>query len=284
MRVVSICGLVAALSGVWAGPALAQSRPVVTQDPEPVGSGKVLVDFGVDYSQGDFYPLSGLRGNLTRMGTFDLNFGVSSIADIQLDGGFHDFLSITSMDPTAPLASLLKVNGTSTGDFEDGVIGAKIRLRPETTTQPSLAIRFTTRLPNSKHDSGLGLDTTDFAFAFLLGKTVRSLRLVGNFGWSILQDPVHDGIQNDVVTYGGSIARSVAPQLDLVADINGRWSTRHGTPPVSTETQSTVRVGVRYSRAQLRYDAGVILGVTSFDPNWGVTGGVTWIFKAFTIQ
>ncbi len=161
---------------VIAMPAMAQQRPLVTQDPEPVGSGKMLIDFGAEYDQHAVYPLSGLTGNLTRYGVFDLSFGVSPVAEIQLSGGFHDRLSITAQDASAPLASLLKVTGSSTGDYEDGVIGAKVRLLHETRGRPSLAIRFSTRLPNSKHDSGLGLDTTDFAFGFLTGKTINSRR------------------------------------------------------------------------------------------------------------
>jgi hypothetical protein len=269
---------------VIAVPAMAQQRPLVTQDPEPVGSGKMLIDFGADYAQHEVYPLSGLTGNLTRYGVFDLSFGVSPVAEIQLSGGFHDRLAITARDASAPLANLLMVPGASTGDYEDGVIGAKVRLLHETRGRPSLAVRFSTRLPNSKHDSGLGLDTTDFAFGFLSGKTINRWRVVGNIGFAILQDPVHDGIQNDVLTYGGSIARKITTGLEMVGEINGRADPRNGTVPVGTEPLSSVRTGVRIWRGALRYDAGLLIGLTSHDPNWGVTGGMTWTFAAFDIK
>jgi hypothetical protein len=278
-----ICAVLVAFArapgSVWA-----QSRPAVTQDPETVGAGVILVDAGAEYSQGDFYPPSGLHGNLTRYGTFDVSFGVSSIADIQLDGGVRDQLFITARDPTAPLASLLRVTGSSTGDVDDGVIGAKVRFLPEAGGRPSLAIRFTTRLPNSKHASGLGMDTMDFNFALLGGKTIGPWRVVGNVGWSILEDPVRDGIQNDVVTYGGTLVRQLGPAAQVVADVNGRVDTRHGTPPVGTETRSMVRLGPRLVHGRVRYDAALLLGLTTHDPSWGVTGGLTVAFKAFTIH
>ncbi len=265
-------------------PAMAQSRPAVTQDPETVGSGQMLVDLGVSYLQDAFYPPSGLHGNLVQYGTFDMSFGVSPIAEIQLDGGFLNRLAITSRDPSAPLASLLTVTGTETKDVQDGVIGAKVRFLPETAERPSLALRFTTRLPNSKHDSGLGQDTTDFNFGFLTGKTAGALRVVANIGWSILGDPVHAGIQNDVITYGGTVTYTLRPGTAVVADINGRVNTRNGTPPIGTESRSTFLVGPRLSHGAVRYDAALLIGLTTRDATWGVTGGVTWIFHAFTVK
>src|SRR5215471_14917051 len=84
-------------------PALAQSRPLVTEDPETVPIGHMLVEAGLDFQHTTFYPASGLTGNLWRVATFGLSFGVGPIAELQIDGGVHDFLTITKREP-APLA------------------------------------------------------------------------------------------------------------------------------------------------------------------------------------
>ena len=70
--------LVLMLAG--ASPAWAQSRPLVTEDPETVPSGSVLIETGADYLRDASYPASGLRGNLWRVATFGVSFGVSPIA------------------------------------------------------------------------------------------------------------------------------------------------------------------------------------------------------------
>jgi len=264
--------------------ALAQSRPLATEDPETVGSGQVLLEAGLDYAQDMFYPASGLKGNLKRIGTFGLSFGVSSIAEIQLDGGFRDSLAITSRLPGAPLAGMLMVTGDHTGDFPDATIGAKIRFVAETETRPALAVRFWTRLPNEGNESGLGLDTTDFNFNLNIGKTVQSIRVVGNFGFGILGDPVRGDSQNDVINYGVSVARAVATGVEMVGELNGRLNTRSGTPPVGTESRSMMRLGSRFTRGPVRLDGALLIGVTKRDPTWGFTTGLTWVFKAFTIQ
>jgi hypothetical protein len=274
---------ITAAFGLIASVAFAQSRPLATEDPETVGPGQILFETGVNYSQDLFYPASGLRGNLWRIPSIGFSFGVSSIAEIQLDGGIRDTLAITSRTP-APLSYMLTVTGDRTGDFPDAVIGAKIRFSPETATRPSMAVRFNTRLPNEGNESGLGLDTFDFNFDLMIAKTVQSIRIVSNVGFGILGDPVRGDNQNDVLNYGGSVARAVAPGVEVVAEINGRLNTRSGTPPVGTESRSVMRLGTRFTHGPVRYDAAFLAGLTERDPTWGFTVGLTYVFKAFNVQ
>src|SRR5213592_1405307 len=84
--------------------ASAQQRPLVTEDPETVGAGNVLIEGGFDYAWDAEFPASGVKGNLLRLPLLGFSVGVSSIAEIQVDGGLHNRLSITDVDPSAPLA------------------------------------------------------------------------------------------------------------------------------------------------------------------------------------
>ena len=270
------------LAGVATG-SWAQSRPLVTEDPETVPAGNVLFEAGFDLERGITYPASGLTGNLTRIGTIGFSFGVSSIAEIQLDGGLRNRLAITARDAAAPLAGMLEIPGESTSDVEDIAIGAKVRVAAETASRPSMAIRFRTRLPNAGNESGLGLDTTDFHFGFAIGKTVQSVRVVANVGFGILPDPVRGDRQNDVLEFGASMARAVRPGVELVGELNGRKNTRSGEAIAGTESRGQVRLGGRATRGPVRADAALILGITEFDPSWGITAGVTWVFKGFNV-
>lgn len=265
-------------------PALGQSRPLATEDPEVVGPGQILFEAGLDYGQDIFYPASGLRGNISRIGTFGFNFGVGSIAEIQIKGGLRDRLSIASRS-IAPLSPMLTIpeEETSTSDFPDVSVGAKIRFSPETATRPAMAVKFSTRLPNEGNESGLGLDTFDFNFGLLLAKTVQSTRVAGNIGFGILGDPVRGDNQNDVLNFGVSVAQATAPGVELVAELSGRLNTRSGTPPIGTESRSVMRLGTRFTRGPVRLDAAFLAGVTQRDPTWGFTAGLTWVFRAFTV-
>lgn len=269
---------------ILAAPALAaaQQRPLVTEDPETVGPGRVLLEVGMDHGRHAVFPASGLEGHLTRLPLVGVSIGISSIAEIQIDGGFYDRLAITDRQP-APLDRMLDVSGDSTTDIDDIVFGTKVRLMSETAGRPAIGFRFATKLPNAGNESGLGLDTTDFFASVLVGKTVQSLRLVGNVGVGILGDPTRGDRQNDVVTYGVSLAHALSQAAELVAEVNGRVDTRAGEPPPGTESRGILRVGARYTIGGWRTDAALLLGTTSLDPEIGVTAGFTYVFDAFQV-
>ena len=273
--------LSAALVLFAATTASAQQRPLTTEDPETIGAGRVLVEAGFDFAVEADYPVSGLEGHLFRFPLIGISVGVSSIAEIQIDGGFFNHLAIKERS-VAPLSDMVTATGDSTSSVEDIVIGAKIRLVPEGTSHPAFGFRFATKLPNASNESGLGLDTTDFFASILVGKTVRSIRVVGNGGFAILGDPTRGDRQNDVVTYGLSLARAISDAAELVGEVNGRQDVRNGDPPPGTGSRSILRLGTRYTIGGWRGDAGVFIGPTSDDPNLGVGAGFTYVFNAFS--
>ncbi len=274
-----LAGLIVVLA---ARGATAQQRPLVTEDPETIGAGRLLVEAGFDYAREQVFTVSGLTGHLLRVPLVGASVGLSSIAEVQVDFGLHDRLNVLSRR-SAPLSGMLDFEGNTTSDVDDLVIGTKIRLAPETPGRPAFGFRFATRLPNASNESGLGLDTTDFFASLLAGKTVQSVRVVGNVGLGILGDPTRGDRQNDVITYGLSFARALSPAAEVVGEINGRLDTREGEPPPGTENRGMMRLGVRYTRGAGRIDAGVLVGLTTRDPSIGVTAGYTHVFNAFRI-
>jgi hypothetical protein len=267
---------------VLTGVASAQQRPLVTEDPETVGGGNILIEGGVDYQREVFYPTSGLTGHLLRMPTLGVSIGLSSIAELQIDGGFYNRLTVTSREP-APLSGELLFDGDETTDVEDLVIATKIRVVSETQGRPAFALRLATRLPNASTESGIGLDTMDFFASLLAGKTVQSIRVVGNAGIGILTDPTRGFRQNDVFTYGLSFARAVQQGVEVVGEINGRVGLRDNDTPVGTESRSVLRFGGRFTRGTVRVDGGLLIGLTTPDTTVGVTAGVTWVFRGFSV-
>jgi hypothetical protein len=264
-------------------PALAQQRPLLTEDPETVGAGRILLEAGVDYGRDVRFPASGLQGHLRRAPLIGLSIGLSSIAELQIDGGLRNHLRITGRDLDAPLADVVTTEGDTTTSVEDIVLATKIRVVPEGISRPSMGVRFATRLPNASNESGLGLDTFDFLATVLVAKTVEQVRLVGNIGLGILGDPVIANRQNDVLTYGVSFARAVSPGAEFVGEINGRANTRRSAPTPGTESRSQLRVGGRYTAGSWRGDAALVFGVTSPDPDIGIAAGLTWVFQAFQV-
>ena len=269
---------------VWTVPAwsFAQQRPLVTEDPETVGAGRMLVEAGFDYARGVDYPASGLKGHLRRFPLIGISLGVGSVGEIQVDGGLYNHLSITDRR-AAPLSSMLTVSGATTWDVEDMVVGTKVRLVSEGMSRPSIALRSATKLPMASNENGLGLDTMDFYSTLLVAKTVQSVRLVGNIGLGILGDPTRGDRQNDVLLYGVSFARAISQNGEVVGEINGHKDTRIGIPPVGTESRSMLRFGARHTVGSFRADAALLFGLATIDPGFGVTAGFTYVFHAFQV-
>jgi hypothetical protein len=261
-----------------ATPALAQQRPLLTEDPDPVGEGKMLIEAGIDHTWTQLFPVSGLKGNLLRGPLLGISTGVGPSAELQLDGLSWSRLAIQERFD-APPAPMIDLTGDSTSSVEDIVVGTKLRLLRETARRPSFGFRFATRLPTAGDEKGIGLDTMDFFQSVLIGKSISSTRVVANLGWAILSDPTNGNSQNDVLSYGFSLAHRLG-MLAVVADVNGWYSTRRGTPPPGTDTRGTATFGLRYPIGQARLDGGYYAGVTASDHRSGVKGGVTWTFDS----
>ena len=282
MRAREVTGVLGAALLAATGTAAAQQRPLVTEDPETVGAGLVLIEAGADHVRERRYVVSGLGGHLTSFPRLGVSVGLSPIAEFQLDGMSVDRLQVKRRVP-APLSAMLEVDGGRTESFDDLVVGLKVRLLGERRVLPAVGFRFATKLPNAGNEAGLGLDTTDFYASVLAGKTIRSTRFVINLGLGILGDPTRGDRQNSTPTYGLSIAQAIASGVEIVAGVAGRANTRRGPPPPGTGGAGTARLGGRITRGGLRIDGALLYGLTPNDGTIGGTVGLTLVFRAFSL-
>ena len=261
--------------------ASAQQRPLVTEDPETIGGGRLLVEAGIDVEHDIFFPASGLTGDLLRAPTLGVSIGLSSIAELQFDGALYQRLAIDKREP-APFGFKLRIDGDSTSDVEDLVIATKLKIVSEHVHRPAIGLHLATKLPNASNETGLGLDTLDFTATVLVGKTLGSTRVVGNGGLAILGDPLRGDRQFDVMVYGLSVAHAIHEGLEVVGEVHGHFQWAWDFPAPGAESKATFRGGVRYTHGAGRVDAGLMVGTTSRDPGFGFTAGYTYVLDAFT--
>jgi hypothetical protein len=256
----------------------AQQRPLTIEDPETIGNGRVLVEGGIGAEPDISIPIYGIEGDLWRVPSIGLSFGLGSIAELQLDSGYNRMRVTTRT--VGPLSSVPDFTGDTTGAVEDVVVGTKIRLVSERDRRPAVGVRFATKLPNASNESGLGTDTTDFAMTLLVGKTSGPVRIVGNVGFGILGDPTRLAAQHDPLLYGASIARALATGFEVVGELSGRWLPSETDAPAA-ENRAAMRAGARYTYKTVRLDGGIIVGLTDIDPSVGFTVGATWVVQAW---
>lgn len=258
--------------------ARAQQRPLITEDVDIIPPGTVRIEAGIDFMQGAKYTVSGLRGDLTRVGVIGINFGMGPNVEFQIEGVAQNYLSINSRGPSAiPLN--LAPGANSTNDTGDFTLSAKFKLRNETRRGPSLGFRFGVQLPNSSQGTGIGLNQTNAYGQILVGKKFGPdgrFNTFGNLGIAILTAPTELFSQNDVVTYGVAGIFRINKMFSVAGEVNGRQNTRPGNGPLGTESQSEARLGMQIRASGLRFDFAGIKGLTSFSPNSGFTVGVTY--------
>ncbi len=257
----------------------AQQRPLITEDVDIIPPGSLRVEAGIDFLQDTKFPLSGLTGDLTRVGVIGISIGLSPNVEVQIDGVAQNVLSVNSQTVPSPIQLGFAPGTTTTNDTGDFTLSTKIKLRAETKRGPSLGFRFGVQLPNSNQSRGIGVNQTNAYGAFLFGKKFgrdARVNLFGNLGIGILTAPLEKFTQNDVLLYGFAGIIRVHRQFNIAAEINGRANTRSGQAPLGTESQSEARLGMQVKAAGLRFDIAGIAGLSKFSSRSGVTFGVTY--------
>jgi hypothetical protein len=81
--------------------------------------------------------------------------------------------------------------------------------------------------------------------------------------------------------YGLAGIFGVTDRVNIVTEVNGRYSPRSGAAPVGTESISQFRIGTQIKASGLRFDTAAIIGLTRYSPRSGVTFGVTYLSPVF---
>lgn len=258
----------------------AQQRPLITEDIDITPAGSFQISVGTEFLQNAKFPLSGLKGDLTRVGVIVSRIGLASNVEIQVEGSVRNFLAINSSQTPAPIP--LDINRNSTSDTGDFIISTKIKINEETKNIPAFGFKFGVQLPNSNQAKGIGTNQINAFGKILFQKKFRDKRQIpimdvfGNFGIGILTAPLQRFTQNDVLLYGLAGIIRLNDRINLVGEINGRANTRKRGIPLGTESLSEVRLGTQIKVSKLRFDTAGIFGLNRYSPRSGVYFGVTY--------
>jgi hypothetical protein len=280
-RIVCRSLVVSTLILLLAASAWPQQRPLVTEDVEIIKPGVIRIESGFEFLQNQRFPLSGLRGDVTKLADTRLSFGLAPNVEFQIEFTFQNFLSITGRDPSAiPLK--LGANESDTNDVGDARLWMKIKLRNQSRIVPSLGFRFGVELPNSNQARGIGTNTTNFYGVILAEKRFGDkLYVYGNLGLGILTAPLEATSQNDVLLYGLAGNYAASDRVNILGEVSGFHSTRKRAP-LGTEDFSEARLGAQIRALGVRWYAAGIFGTSKRAPRTGLALGVTYDWDAFT--
>ena len=266
--------------------AVAQQRPLITDDIDITPAGAIEITAGVDFFQNVKFPLSGLKGDLTRVGDIRLRNGFAPNVELQVEGVVQNYLAINSQTLPSPIP--LSITGNSTNDFDDIVVSAKVLLRRETRNLPALGIKFGFQMPNTDQARGIGTNQINVFSKVIVQKKFGeradrspAANIYGNLGLGIMNSPLANFSQNDVLLYGLAGIFGITDRINLATEVNGRVSTRSGGAPLGTESVGQFRVGTQIRASGLRFDTAAVFGLTKYSPRTGLTFGVTYLSPIF---
>lgn len=266
---------------VFCSSSFGQQRPLLTDDVDITPTGSLEIGVGVDFLQDVKFPLSGLTGDMTRVGDIRIRQGFASNVELQIEGTLQNFLAINSRStPAIPLST----TGNSTNDFDDFTVSVKVKLRNETKNLPAVGFKFGYQMPNTDQAKGIGTNQINIFTKVIAQKKFGSLKngtrrfnVFGNLGLGIFTAPLERFTQNDMLLYGLAGIYRATDHVNIVGEVNGRVNTRSGVAPLGTESLGQLRLGTQVRASGLRFDAAGLFGLTKYSPRTGIVFGVTYL-------
>lgn len=232
----------------------------------PDADGRLLLGFGVAREVDRSFPLSGLRGDLDRLGVTTLLYSFAPGAVFHVQGDAYRVLSVESRGPSRVPLDEGVADGT-TGDAGDFRLGTLFRVLGSARGF-SGGLHLAATLPNSDEEKGIGTNTTDVRTSVFGSWGRRGVRMTGELGIGILEAPLADFSQNDVVVYAGeALYRPPASPVGISLSARGRASTRDLVPP-GTEDRGRLRVRGELRLGPWRVDGGVSRGYAGPGADW----------------
>lgn len=258
----------------------AQQRPLLTDDVDITAPGALEISAGVDFFQDAKFPLTNMTGDLTRIGDIRIRTGFASNVELQIEGTIQNYVAINRRG-VSPIP--VSFSGNSTNDFDDFTISTKIKLRNENGRMPAIGLKLGFQMPNTDQAKGIGTNQINVFGKVIVQKRFGSVRngtarfnAFGNLGLMIMNVPLQQFSQNDVLLYGLAGIYRATDNVNIVGEVNGRANTRGGTAPLGTESIGQFRIGTQIKASGLRFDAAAAFGLTKFSPRTGVIFGVTY--------
>ncbi len=251
-----------------------QQYPVSTESAGILPSGTARAELGVGQYFDQPFPLSGLDGNLTKLGVIKFGLSYDGNVELQFDGTLLDILKINSRETA--FNSSITTRKSVTSDIGDFTLWTKFRLVSEYHFFTTVTIRFGVQLPNASNESGLGIDEFNFYSSFLLEKHLAGIRWVLNAGLGILGDPVTLSEQHDTFIFAIGSYIPLGERSTLILETAGRTGHRG----IGVYRLANAKAGGETAVAGLSMK---LLGVMSFTASDNSQGAELSVGYDFTI-
>ncbi len=235
------------------------------------------------------HPLAGLDAQLLPQNRWELRLGTKytenrwfpfeernthrkewDIPFLNLDIGVANNVELNFSYPYIYLDSDHTHHSWDSGDL---CVGVKIRLWHSEDKTTFLTLNMKTKLPNGDYSNRFSTNEADFFAEGLFSKKWRNLKLFINGGLGIIGNPKSCNSQDDVLSFAVGIRYKFNELLKGLVEING-W-----TFSAYENNYTVLTFGGQYLfSSHWRLDTGLHIGLTDESEDWGISGGITYIF------
>lgn len=259
---------------VEAAPLAAQaSRQTIVPPAPETRRGDLLVGVGIHRSFDATFPLAGLSGDMWSLGRLTFAYGLGDRVLLEVAGDVWRVLNIERRSgPAVPLEPGVDDGTTAdAGDFEISVAFTPLGAPRGLSGGALIGVK----LPNSDERKGIGTNTTDVTLAALLSWGGERWRLGGLLGVGILEAPLEEFEQNDVLAYGVEGELDLATHGRLALGLEGRASTRD-VVPLGTGDLAELRAAFEWRPREWGWDVAISRGLVGGAGEWSVGVGLSW--------
>jgi hypothetical protein len=262
-------GALAGAALVWAsaGPALAQTRPLLTEPAVTAPAGTLVFETGFDVIADEPSYVTGVER--TSWSGPLLRLVYSPAGNVELDLEWVARVGEWGEAGRGDIRS---------SDWGDVTLRAKWRVVEGRGRRPTLGARFGIALPETAYNDkqfrplGLGPNTMRMFVEALLTQPLGRTLLHVDLGLFLQDEVLRPHEQRDFLSFGVAVERPAWGRLAVLAEFAGQAGP--GVP--GTRPHSEARAGVRFGSGRLKWDAAVRRGIAGADGTWGVTAGVAW--------
>lgn len=252
-------------------------RDAPVLEPGSLEPGEMVVGIGSSYRHDARFPLSGLRGDLYDFSQLEVAYGIGDNALIRVA---CDLLRVLDVDERGrshvDLADDV-ADGTSM-DYGDFRISTMLRITGRGQGFSS-GVGFSIELPNSDEEKGIGLNTTNFVGQLYGSYREDGLKAVASAGIAILEAPLENFVQNDLVVLDADLAYGPpGARWRMYVGLHSRFNTRNRVP-VGTEDRGEVEAGINLLFGSWSLDLGVAHRLHGPVGQWGLDAGLTRSFE-----
>ncbi|HSD65591.1 MAG TPA: hypothetical protein VLF95_02765 [Vicinamibacteria bacterium] len=250
-----------------ASPALAQTRPLLTEPAVTAPAGTLVLETGFDVIADEPSYVTGVER--TRWDGPLLRLVYSPARNVELDFEWVARVGVAGEEGRGDIQS---------SDWGDVALRAKWRIAEGTAGRPAFGARFGVVLPQTSYEDvdfnplGLGPNTLRAFVEGLLTQPVGRGRIHLNAGLFLHDEVYRAHDQRDFVSYGLAVEWPATRGLAILAEVAGRAG--DGEP--GAEVRSEARAGMRIGGGRLRGDVALRRGIASADGTWGATVGISW--------